>query len=219
MERIKEKVGDLVKRLPEDATWDDLGHEILERRPPTRTATTGVTAINSETESQRMSTSWLPNVLRLFLGLASLGILVPETPAQAPERVILFHIDALHPDAPRRLGLRNILQLAEQGTSVAEAITITPWHATTGPYGKTHTTSLPNPVTLAGTLFLRPGQKMLQHCFYPGQLTAHVAHSTAYESLNPGLHYVALDRTNTDADLVRLALDFLRNAFAQCRAR
>lgn len=145
----------------------------------------------------------------MFLGLASLGILVPETAAQAPERVILFHIDALHPDAPRRLGLRNILQLAQQGTSVAEAITILPWHPTTGPYGATHTTSLPNPVALAGTLFLRPGQKMLQHCFYPGQLTAHMANSTAYESLNPGFHYVALDRTNADADVVRLALDLL----------
>lgn len=158
---------------------------------------------------ERKASYLLPNLFPLVLGLAALGIIVPGAPAQAPERVILFHIDALHPDAPRRLGLRNILDLAERGTSVAEAITITPWHPTTGPYGKTHTTSLANPVTLAGTLFLRPGQKMLQHCFYPDRLTAHIANSTAYESLNPGFHYVALDRTNSDADVVRLALDLL----------
>ncbi|MDJ0591686.1 MAG: hypothetical protein QNJ72_17100 [Pleurocapsa sp. MO_226.B13] len=40
-----------------------------------------------------------------------------------------------------------------------------PWHPTTGAYGEMHTTSLPNPITMAGNLFLRPNQKMLQDMF------------------------------------------------------
>jgi hypothetical protein len=131
------------------------------------------------------------------------------TEAQAPERVIVFHIDALHWQAPEQLGLENIRALARLGTSVTEAYIPVPWHPTTGLYGELHTTSLPNPVTMAGTLFLQPGHRMVQDCFYPSQLTAHIANSTAYESLNPSFNYVRLDRAMTDADVVRAGLDLL----------
>jgi hypothetical protein len=72
--------------------------------------------------------------------------------------VIIFQIDNLHYEAAKRLQLTNVLALAAQGTSVDEAYVPIPWHQTTGDYGKVHTTSLPNPVTFAGTMFLAQGQ-------------------------------------------------------------
>jgi Sulfatase len=149
----------------------------------------------------------------LFLGVLSMSIAyaVPAM-AQTPQRVILFHIDALNFDANERLDLKNFNDLLTQGTSVREAITIIPWHPTVGGYGRLHTTSLVNPVTMAGTIFLRPDQKMVQHAFYDNRLqTAHVANTTAYESLNPGFNYVNLNRVDRDAGVVDWALNLLRD--------
>jgi hypothetical protein len=109
----------------------------------------------------------------------------------APKRVIIFQIDNLHYEAPKRLQLTNVLALTAEGTSVDEAYVPVPWHQTTGDYGKVHTTSLPNPVTFAGTMFLRAGQPMIQSSFTG--IRAHVANSEAYGSLNPGFTLTRLD--------------------------
>ena len=117
-------------------------------------------------------------------------------------RAIVFQIDNLHHEAPAKLGLANVLALAAEGTSVAQALVPVPWHQTTGDYGKVHSTSLPNPVTFAGTMFLRPGQPMIQSSF--DGVRAHLANSDAYGTLNPGFNLTFLDsRLEDDAIIAR----------------
>ncbi|MGG6265498.1 sulfatase-like hydrolase/transferase [Leptolyngbya sp. AN10] len=135
----------------------------------------------------------------------------PATSSGKPARIIFFHIDGLHYQAPERLKMMNYQSLVQQGTSVDEAYILIPWHQTENGYRSLSLTSPPNPTTLAGSLFLDPWweEQYVQRAFYPRQLTAHIANSTAYASLNPGFNFVKLDRS-TDESGVRFALDLLR---------
>ncbi|MDX2242169.1 MAG: sulfatase-like hydrolase/transferase [Leptolyngbyaceae cyanobacterium bins.302] len=136
----------------------------------------------------------------------------PTTSPTQPARIIFFHIDGLHYQAPERLKLTNYQALEQQGTSVGEAYILIPWHQTENGYRSLSLTSPPNPTTLAGTLFLDPWweERYIQHAFYPTGLTAHIANSTAYETLNPGMHFVKLNRGN-DEENIRYAIDLLQN--------
>ncbi|RZS30386.1 sulfatase-like protein [Herbihabitans rhizosphaerae] len=131
---------------------------------------------------------------------------VSRKPGGDVRRVIVFHMDSLHHEAPERLGLENFPRVAECGTRVAECLTISPWHPTVSGYWPLSTTSFPNPTTFAGSVFLQPWQRQryLQHCF-DGH-TAHIANSEAYRSLNPGFDFVRLNNDDTDEDNVRLGL-------------
>jgi hypothetical protein len=117
----------------------------------------------------------------------------------------------LHYQAPERLKMTNYQSLVQQGTSVNEAYILLPWHQTENGFRSLSLTSPPNPTTMAGSIFLDPwwSERYIQQTFYPDQLTAHIANSTAYSSLNPGFNFVKLERTN-DESSVRFALDLLR---------
>ncbi|MGP4008745.1 sulfatase-like hydrolase/transferase [Streptomyces sp. 4N124] len=134
----------------------------------------------------------------------------PVRPSGGVRRVVLFHIDSLHHEASRHLGLENVQRLAERGTQVKESLVISPWHPTVSGYLPLSTTSFPNPTTFAGSLFLRPSheQRYLQHGF--GGFTAHIANSEAYRSLNPGFDFTRLNGDDSDEDNVRLGLRLLR---------
>ena len=124
------------------------------------------------------------------------------TPA---ERAVLYYFDGLHPDAIERLELPTLQRLQGQCTSVEQAVMTFPWHPTTGGYGQMHTTSLPNPITMTGNLFLRPNQPMLQHQFGRATDTAIATGSKAYDTLTSGFdiaHVVDVsDAVMTDAIL------------------
>ena len=124
------------------------------------------------------------------------------------ERAVLFYFDGLHPDAIERLNLPNLKRLQAEGTTVERAIMTFPWHPTTGGYGKMHTTSLPNPITMAGNLFLRPNQKMLQDMFPRDVDTAIATGSKAYDSISSGFDIVNLLDTS-DAELTDIILQTL----------
>ncbi|MGW0250649.1 sulfatase-like hydrolase/transferase [Nocardia goodfellowii] len=129
-----------------------------------------------------------------------------ETDGEPSRRVVFFHIDGLHVDAPQRLGLTNVQRLAARGTSVPRLQLPIPWHPTTNGFAELSTTSFPNPVTYAGTVFLEPSarEEYLQEQF-PGY-QAHIANSTAYRSLNEGYEYTRLRREDTDTDVVHDAM-------------
>jgi len=80
----------------------------------------------------------------------------PVTQNQKPARIIFFHIDGLHYQAPERLKMTNYLSLQQQGTSVREAYILIPWHQTENGYRILSLTSPPNPTTMAGSIFLAP---------------------------------------------------------------
>ena len=132
----------------------------------------------------------------------------PNTALPTAERAVLFYFDGLHPDAIERFNLPNLKQLQAQGTTVEQAIMTFPWHPTTGTYGNIHTTSLPNPITMMGNLFLRPNQNMLQDMFPRNVDTAIATGSKAYDSISPGFDIVNLLDTS-DAELTDIILQTL----------
>ena len=83
-----------------------------------------------------------------------------------------------------------------------------PWHPTTGAYGEMHTTSLPNPITMTGNLFLRANQQMLQNQFPRNIDTAIATGSKAYDSISTGFEIANLLDTS-DAELTDIILETL----------
>ena len=123
-----------------------------------------------------------------------------------PTRAILFIIDGLSWRAPEKLKLPNFRRLAAQGTYVRWAHLILPYHPATREWLTIHTSSVPNPVMLAGTLFIRPEQKLIQDCFHPGQLTAHVANAGSYRSLDQSNTFSMMRSGAEDAEAVSEAM-------------
>ena len=156
------------------------------------------------------------------LCLAAAGVAAAPVPPQAnprAERAVLYYFDGLHPAAIDRFGLPTLQRLKRECASVADAVMPYPWHPTTGEYGEMHTTSLPNPVTMAGNLFLRENtgggvtaeagrQRIFQDQFPRGVDTALSVGSKAYDTLSPGFsitHVVdTSDRELTDVILQTL---------------
>ena len=144
----------------------------------------------------------------LFAAAAMSAAVFSATPAHAEgeaKRAVLYYFDGLHPDAIDRLDLPVLKDLQAQCTSVDEAVMVFPWHPTTGSYGLMHSTSLPNPVTMTGNLFLRPDQRMLQHQFPRKINTAIAVGSKAYDTITPGFDLVYLLDTS-DAKLTDMML-------------
>ncbi|MDJ0632828.1 MAG: sulfatase-like hydrolase/transferase [Xenococcaceae cyanobacterium MO_188.B29] len=158
-------------------------------------------------------------VLLVFIGIIGAIALSNPLPIPATEvklatilpqadRAVLFYFDGLHPEAIDRFNLPNLKRLQAEGTTVEKAIMTFPWHSTTGAYGEIHTTSLPNPITMAGNLFLRPNQKMLQDMFPRNINTAIATGSKAYDSIASGFEIVNLLDVS-DAELTDIILETL----------
>jgi hypothetical protein len=133
-----------------------------------------------------------------------------RSPAERPVRVIIFHMDSMLPDAPERLGLQNWLAVAAEGTRATEMTTIFPYHPTDSGYFVLSTTSLPNPTTAAGSLFLSPAveETYIQHRFKGHR--AFIAGSTAYRSVGEGYTYTNLSPALSDERVVEEGLRQLR---------
>ena len=112
----------------------------------------------------------------------------------APEHVILWVVDGISYKAPERVDLPNLKSLAAAGVYYRQNYTIQtadPSHVP-GQWSTYHTSSIPNPVLLAGTAMLRPGdQHYVQESFFPLKITAHVVNEISYRALNVGFHYTA----------------------------
>ena len=136
--------------------------------------------------------------LRFLKGLgcaAVLAMTVMVAAAQtAPEHVILWVVDGISDKAPERVDLPNLKSLAAAGVYYRQNYTIQtadPSHVP-GQWSTYHTSSIPNPVLLAGTAMLRPGdQHYVQESFFPLKITAHVVNEISYRALNVGFHYTA----------------------------
>jgi hypothetical protein len=91
-----------------------------------------------------------------------------------------------------------------------------------GPWADYHTSSIPNPVLLAGTAMLIPGkQRYVQESFFPLKITAHAVDEISYRSLNVGFHLtaqyggqrmVAAGQKEDDANPVFWATQFVKVA-------
>jgi hypothetical protein len=132
---------------------------------------------------------------QLFAGIALLALgMFPASAQTRPEHVILWVVDGISDKAPDRVDLPNLKALAAQGVYYRQNYTVQtadPSHVP-GQWSTYHTSSIPNPVLLAGTAMLRPGdQHYVQESFFPLKITAHIVNEISYRALNVGFHYTA----------------------------
>jgi hypothetical protein len=133
--------------------------------------------MNSITAARRPRIVRLLGVLLSFLGTMNAS----SAPARPPpvRRVILFMIDGMHCQATDHVAMPALGRLIPQGTYVPESWMIMPHHPTVGDYGRLHTTSFPNPVLMAGTMFLRPEIRYIQEAVNATGRTAFFVNSLA----------------------------------------
>src|SRR5579862_1324930 len=92
-----------------------------------------------------------------------------------PEHATIFIIDGLSYKAVERLDLKHLKALIAAGTYYEKSYNILPADPQEGEWIQYHSSSIPNPVILAGTVMLRTDQQYVQHSFYPERMTAHAA--------------------------------------------
>ena len=141
---------------------------------------------------------------------------VAQDPPKRPEHAIIFIIDGLSFKAVERLDMKNLRSLIAAGTYYEKAYNILPADPRSGEWTKYNTSSIPNPVILAGTVMLRIDQQYVQQSFFPDRITAHAANDIAYRRLNVGFSLSYLngsdDRPVHDDQTIYWAIEFLRQA-------
>jgi len=163
-----------------------------------------------------MKVSWVLSTLFVPLVSVVAGSTVQQALPRRPEHAIIFIIDGLSYKAIDRLDLRNLHNLIPAGTYYTKSYNILPADPRSGEWTKYHTSSIPNPVILAGTVMLRIDQQYVQQSFFPDRITAHAANDIAYRRLNVGFNLSYLngsdERPVHDDQTMYWALEFLRQA-------
>jgi hypothetical protein len=119
------------------------------------------------------------------------GVLAAALAARAasPEHAVLWVVDGISDKAPEQIDLPNLKSLMAAGVYYRHTYTVEtadPSHQP-GEWSRYHTSSIPNPVLLAGTEMLLPGtQHYVQESFFPQRITAHSTNEIAYRALNVG---------------------------------
>ena len=106
-----------------------------------------------------------------------------------PEHAILFVIDGLSYKVWDKLSIPTLRKLAGEGVLVEKDYLPPPAHPQTGTYAELHTSSIPNPIMMSGTVFITRETGYLQRSFRPPQVTAFVVNTTSYTTLNVGYTY------------------------------
>lgn len=138
--------------------------------------------------------TFVNGLLRSAIGalVASAAALIAQ--AAPPEHAIIWVVDGISSQAPERVNLKNLKALMAEGVYYRNNYTV----QTADPSGQPgmwsdyHTSSIPNPVLLAGTAMLLPGkQHYVQESFFPTKITAHAVNEISYRALNIGFHFTA----------------------------
>ncbi len=114
--------------------------------------------------------------------------------AAPPEHAILWVVDGFSSQAPDRVNLKNLKALMKEGVYYRNNYTVQTADPSGQPgmWSEYHTSSIPNPVLLAGTAMLLPGkQHYVQESFFPLKITAHAVNEISYRALNVGFHFTA----------------------------
>jgi hypothetical protein len=108
---------------------------------------------------------------------------------------VLWVVDGISSKAPERANLKNLQALMAEGVYYRENYTVQTADPSSqpGPWSDLHTSSIPNPVLLAGTAMLLPNHKQhyVQESFFPTKITAHAVNEISYRALNIGFHFTA----------------------------
>ena len=128
--------------------------------------------------------------------------------SRQPEHAILFIIDGLSYKVWDKMELPILGKMIDNGVLVEKNYLPTAAHPTSGAYAELHSGSIPNPVLMAGTVFITKETGYLQDSFFPGKTTAFSANTISYRTLTDNYHYV-YQNEGPDADAVTMALQFM----------
>jgi hypothetical protein len=133
-------------------------------------------------------------MMRLWIAaliLASLPVLsYAQTAAPArPQHAILLVIDGLSYLAPERVEMPNLKALMARGAYFRESYSVVPQHPHSGEWAANYDSSIPNPILVSGTIFLKPDQQFVQSAFFPLRFTAHIANELTYKAINRDFHF------------------------------
>ena len=152
-----------------------------------------------------------------------LGILVGASPqisgqsdntqpnfADKPDYTILLVIDGLSHETWRRTSLPNLERMIQQGALVEKLYIPSAAHPRTGAYAELHGSSIPNPVMMAGTVFIDKDTKYLQDVLYPDKPTVFIANAFNYNSLAKNYRTV-IQEDSFDDKVVEKAIETFRS--------
>lgn len=149
-----------------------------------------------------------------FLGLASAAGHPPGAEglnvrfSAKPDHAILFVIDGLSYKAFDRVDLPVLKKMIATGAFVEQDFLPPAAHPHSGPYAKLHTCSIPNPIMMAGTIFITENTKYLSGQFFPDRTTAFCVNTLDYQTLNTHYHY-SFQKNGEDGEPVEMALLFM----------
>jgi hypothetical protein len=109
--------------------------------------------------------------------------------AARPQHAILLVIDGLSYLAPERVDMPNLTALMARGAYFRESYSVVPQHPHSGEWAASYDSSIPNPILVSGTIFLRPDQTFVQSAFFPLRFTAHIANELTYKAINGDFHF------------------------------
>jgi len=131
--------------------------------------------------------------------------------APKPDHVILYIIDGLSYKTWERVNLPVLKKMIDNGVLVEQNYLPPSEHPVQGPYAELHSCSIPNPVMMAGTVFLTRQTEYLPQKLFPQRTTAFVANTENYSSLNQYYHY-SYQKLGPDPEGIEVALEFMKRA-------
>jgi hypothetical protein len=131
--------------------------------------------------------------------------------SQKPKHAVLYIIDGLSYKTWEHVSLPVLETIISQGAFVTKNYLPTSAHPTEGPYAELHTCSIPNPILMAGTVFITKETEYLPQVFFPEETTAFVANTEIYDSLNRFYHY-SYQKLGPDVEGVSKAMEFMKLA-------
>ncbi len=129
--------------------------------------------------------------------------------ATKPDHVILYIIDGLSYKTWGRIELPVLKKMIDSGVLVEKNYLPPSEHPTQGPYAELHSCSIPNPVLIAGTLFIGKETGYLPQSLFPQRTTAFIANTEIYSSLNRFYHY-SYQKLGPDPEGIDIALEYMK---------
>jgi hypothetical protein len=125
----------------------------------------------------------------LFLASAPVVSHAQTAAPARPQHAILLVIDGLSYLAPERVDMPNLKALMARGAYFRESYSVVPQHPHSGEWAANYDSSIPNPILVSGTIFLKPDQQFVQSAFFPLGFTAHIANELTYKAINRDFHF------------------------------
>jgi len=128
--------------------------------------------------------------------------------AAKPSQTVLVVVDGLSYKAWDKMDLPVMEDMIASGALVKQVFLPPAAHPHEGPYAKLHTCSIPNPILMAGTIFIDERTVYFNEQFFPKLTTAFAVNAIDYRSLLRSYHYV-YQKAGQDAEAMQMGLKFM----------